>query len=318
MRRAVQWRLFNQIGYHFKEPRVSLNRPFVGTEEDLLYNYDPVENLVAFNGRFLRSDSIAAIYDVIKRFKPVMFYGHPSAIANLAAQMKTLGLPPLDLPVCYVYSEVVSEAMRRIIKGMVSPNLHDHYGNRENTVSASQYDCGNYHINSEFVFMELVASEQEFAGRKCFKVIGTNLFNYAMPTIRYDCGDLAVSIGECTKCNLAHPVIEFVGGREKNFLVARDGLIHCQYDDILLKLGISCALDVQVEQRDLDTIILRYVPAPTFDAEKDKPILIEELRKATGERFAVELEEVAEIRPTEGFKRSKVVSRLGEELLKSK
>ncbi len=318
MRRAVQWRLFNQIGYFFKQPRISLNKPFVREEEDLLYSYDPIENVVALNGRFLRSDAIVAIHQVIQEFKPVMFYGHPSAIANLAAQLQGQGFEPLNLQACYVYSEVLSDAMRSMIKRMISANVHDHYGNRENTISASQFACDNYHINSEFVYMELVESDREFAGRKCYRVVGTNLVNFAMPTIRYDCGDLAYSIENCDRCDLPHPIIEFAGGREKNFLVARDGLLHCQYDDVLLKLGIEVTEDVQIEQVDLDTIILRYVPGPTFDADRDIPVLVEELKKVTGERFKIELDQVSEIKPTEGFKRNKVVSRLGRDLLESK
>lgn len=317
MRRAVQWRLFNQMGYFFKQPRVSLNKPFVREEEDLLYTYDPIDNVVAFNGRFLRSDCIKVIYDIIRKFEPVMFYGHPSAVVNLATQMKIQNLKPLNLQACYVYSEVVSKPMRTMLERMISSRIHDHYGNRENTVSASQLRCGRYHINSEFTYMELVESEHEFSGRKCYRVIGTNLVNLAMPTIRYDCGDLAYRIGRCDRCDLAHPTIEFVGGRQKNFLVARDGLIHCQIDDILLMLGFEATKDIQIEQVDLDTIILRYVPGPTFEAERDRPILVKELAKATGDRFEIRLDEVSEIKPTEGFKQNKIISRLGEDLLES-
>lgn len=312
MRRAVQWRHFNQIGYEFKQRRVSLNVPFVGEEADLLYRYDPIENLVAFNGRFLHEESVEAIGAVIRRFQPRMFYAHPSALAALATAMRKANLLPLNIPLVYVYSEVISAAQLELLRRWIGPNVYDHYGNRENSVSASQLACGRYHINSEFVYNELAPSSEQFAGRPLGRVLGTNLVNYAMPLLRYDCRDLAIEIRPCDRCRNAHSTIEFVGGRDKNFLISRHGLVHCQYDDILHKQGIAMPEDIQVEQIDLDTLVLRMVPGALYERERDEPILVEQLREATKDWFAIRVEYVDRIPPTSGFKKSKVVSRLGE------
>jgi phenylacetate-CoA ligase len=317
-RRAVLWRHFNQIGYRFKQPRVSLNVAFVDGEADLLYKYEPIDNLVMFNGRFLHADTAKFIHAVILKFKPIMFYAHPAALATLAKVMEAEGLPPLAIPVIYVYSEVLSQATLAIIQRQIGPNVFDHFGNRENTVSASQFRCGNYHINSEFVRMELIPSQQQFEGQQLGRVIGTNLINYAMPLIRYDCGDLASEITVCDKCRLAHPTIRFVGGRDKNFLVSRHGLLHCQYDDILHRHGLELSDDIQVEQIDLETVILRLVAGKDYDVARDEPVLVKYLRDATKGWFTIRVEYVDEIPPTSGFKKSKVVSRLGAVYLESK
>lgn len=316
-RRAVLWRHFNQIGYRFKQPRVSLNVPFVAAEADLLYKYDPIDNLVIFNGRFLHASSAKHIHDVIARFKPVMFYAHPVALATLGKAMEEVGLPPLNIPVIYVYSEVVSDATQRIIRRQIGPNVFDHFGNRENSISASQLQCGNYHINSEFVHMELTPSQNRFEGQALGRVLGTNLINNAMPLIRYDCGDLAREIVPCNKCKIAHPTIRFIGGRDKNFLVSRHGLLHCQYDDFLHKHGIEIPDDIQIEQVDIDNLILRIVAGKGYVLERDEPILVGHLREATKGWFNIQVEYVDVIPPTKGFKKSKVVSRLGADFLES-
>jgi phenylacetate-CoA ligase len=316
-RRAVLWRHFNQIGYHFKEPRVSLNVAFVGDEADLLYKYEPIDNLVMLNGRFLHPDTAEAIYDVIRRFRPVMFYAHPVALATLSKAMQARGLPPLNIPTVYVYSEVLSRATLNILQKQIGPNIYDHFGNRENSVSASQLGCGNYHINSEFVAMELVPSGQKFEDQALGCVVGTNLVNYAMPVIRYDCGDLASEIKACDRCKIAHPTIRFVGGRDKNFLVSKHGLLHCQYDDFLHKHGIEMPDDIQIEQVDMETLILRMVAGKDYVKERDEPILVGHLRDATKDWFTIRVEYVDNIPQTPGFKKSKVVSRLGAEFLES-
>ena len=316
-RRAVLWRHFNQIGYHFKEPRVSLNVAFVNEEADLLYKYEPIDNLLMLNGRFLHADTAKAIHDVICRFRPIMFYAHPVALATLSKAMQANGLPPLNIPTVYVYSEVLSQATMKILQTQIGPNVFDHFGNRENSVSASQIRCGNYHINSEFVFMELAASEHKFEGQTLGRVVGTNLINYAMPVIRYDCGDLASEIKLCDRCKIAHPTIRFVGGRDKNFLVSKHGLLHCQYDDFLHRHGIEMPDDIQIEQVDLETVILRMVAGQGYVRERDEPILVEHLRDATKNWFTIRVEYVNDIPQTPGFKKSKVVSRLGAEYLES-
>ncbi len=316
-RRAVLWRHFNQIGYRFKEPRVSLNVAFVDAEADLLYKYDPIDNLVMINGRFLHASTAKAIHDLIKRFKPVMFYAHPVALATLGKAMEEVNLPPLNLPVIYVYSEVLNQATLKIIRRQIGVNIFDHFGNRENTISASQLHCGNYHINSEFVYMELTPSPNQFEGQPLHRVLGTNLINYAMPTIRYDCGDLASEISQCSKCKIAHPTIRFIGGRDKNFLVSKHGLLHCQFDDFLHKHGIEMPDDIQIEQVDIETLILRMVAGHDYVLERDEPILLGHLRDATKGWFNIRVEYVDAIQQTPGFKKSKVVSRLGAENLES-
>lgn|GEM_PF-5774343 len=316
-RRAVLWRHFNQIGYHFKQPRVSLNVAFVDSEADLLYKYEPIDNLVMINGRFLGAATAKAIHDLIKRFNPVMFYAHPVALATLGKSMEEVNLPPLNLPVTYVYSEVLSKATRAIISRQIGPNVYDHFGNRENSISASQFPCKHYHINSEFVYMELTPSPSVFEGQALNRVIGTNLINYAMPVLRYDCADLATEIKPCGNCQINHPTIQFVGGRDKNFLVSRQGLLHCQFDDILHKHGIEMPDDIQVEQIDIDTLVLRMVVGSDFVLERDEPILVGHLKDATKGLFDIRVEYVDHIPQTQGFKKSKVVSRLGAEYLES-
>ncbi len=315
VRRAAQWRHFHHMGYDYRQPRVSLNVPFVGEEADLLYIYDPIENVVMFNGRFLDVETVDAIAEVCARFEPRMFYGHPSAMITLAKQLEKRKLPPLRVPMVYTYSEVITDAMRAAIREYIGQETFDYYGNRENSISAAQYRCGNYHINAEFVYLELEKSTEQFEGQTLSHVVGTNLHNYAMPLLRYDCSDLAIDLKPCDRCRLPQPVIRFVGGREKNFLVSRRGLIHCQFDDILWKQSVNMPDDLQVEQIDLENVILRIVPSQNYDRNRDEQPLIDYLKDSTKNLFQVKVEYVDDIPPTAGFKRPKVLSRLGQNII---
>lgn len=317
MRQAITWRHYNQIGYRFKQRRVSLNMTFTGKDADLLYTYEPLENLLAINGSFLLRDTVEDIHELISRFQPVMFFGHPSAISTLGSLIKMKDLKRLNTPIVLVYSEVVTEGCLRTIQNYIGNAVYDYFANRENTVSASQFPCGNYHVNSEFVYLELAESSEEFIDGKLYKVLGTNLMNYAMPLLRYDGDDLAYSMSTCQNCNIQHPVLRFVGGRTKNFLVSKHGLLQCKFDDFLLESGLELLRDFQIEQIDLDNLVLRLVPSDGYDLQRDEEIVVAILKRETRGWFNITAEYVTTIPPTPGFKKAKVISSLGKEKLET-
>ena len=310
MRQAVVWRHFNSFGYQFKQPRVSLNVIFKDDNTDLLYYYDPLENNLVLNGAFLSEEAIGEIHQLITRFRPILFYGHTSGIATLATLMKRQGLKPLGIQNVLAYSEVLAENEHRLISRFIGSNIYDYFANRENTISAPQFSCGSYHVNSEFTYLELADCPERFHGEKLYSVLGTNLWNYAMPLLRYDSGDLARSMSPCPACEIKHPTVKFIGGRWKNFLVSKQGLLHCLFDDNLHESGIELLEDYQIEQQDLENIIVRLVPSAKFNKDSDERVILDLLKSSTNNWFKINLEYRTAIPPTDGFKKAKVVSRL--------
>jgi phenylacetate-CoA ligase len=192
--------------------------------------------------------------------------------------------------------------------------VFDHFGNRENTISASQLRCGNYHINSEFVYMELVANQDKSVEGSYARVVGTSLLNYAMPLIRYDSDDLAIGITGCNnpECTNEHPTIRFIGGREKDFIVTREGLLYCLFDDEIVYEGLDFLEEYQIVQEDLDNLTLKVVTAPNFRKDRDEPRLMDLFRRTTRDQFQLALDYVDSIPRTKGWKKSRVISKLAQ------
>ena len=74
------------------------------------------------------------------------------------------------------------------------------------------------HNYDDYGYLEVENYENGF-----YKIIGTNLNNYAMPLIRYDTGDLAKVSNASCECGRSFPLIKKVVGRKDTPLIAPSG-----------------------------------------------------------------------------------------------
>lgn len=104
----------------------------------------------------------------------------------------------------------------------------------------------------------------------------TSLYNYAMPLIRYEIGDLAEAGSTRARCRRGLPSLRRILGRYRNLFRFRDGTTVWPRP---LELGKFIALkQFQVVQKDYDHIEIRYVPAPS-DQSVDLPALTQRVRR---------------------------------------
>jgi len=78
-------------------------------------------------------------------------------------------------------------------------------------------------MNVDSVIVEFVKDEETVAVGEDGDIVITNLFNYAMPFIRYKLGDVAsLSCEECS-CGRTLPLMHELSGRNNDFIVLPDG-----------------------------------------------------------------------------------------------
>src|SRR5262244_3296802 len=101
------------------------------------------------------------------------------------------------------------------------------------------------------------------------RVVVTPLYNYAMPLIRNEVGDMAETGTASPACGRGLPTLRRIVGRYRNMFRYRDGSASWPAT-AKLKLADFIALrQFQVVQTDLDTIEIRYVPE---QESGDRPI----------------------------------------------
>ena len=62
------------------------------------------------------------------------------------------------------------------------------------------------------------------------EIIATDLWNYGMPFIRYQMGDVGVKSGRLCSCGRGLPLLQEVTGRISDFFIdSKGGLVHGEY-----------------------------------------------------------------------------------------
>ena len=99
------------------------------------------------------------------------------------------------------------------------------------------------------------------------RVVVTPFYNYAMPLIRYELGDLAELGSKHAQCGRGLPSLRRILGRYRNVFRFRDGKIASPSAVLLSAQGTFATPQSQIVQLDLDRIEIRWVSDGT-----DRPV----------------------------------------------
>ena len=131
----------------------------------------------------------------------------------------------LGIEFVILFGETIPDGARDFIYERLGARVAGLYSCQEiGTIACECEAVPHYHVAAENAFVEIVDENgREVAPGELGRVVVTGFYNYAMPFIRYDLGDLA-SAGEATcRCGRALPVITRIIGRTRNAFVFRDG-----------------------------------------------------------------------------------------------
>ncbi|GIM51486.1 capsular polysaccharide biosynthesis protein [Capnocytophaga cynodegmi] len=182
------------------------------------------------------------------------------------------------------------------------------YSNQEMGMFAQQPVTGeDYFLTNEasyhFEFLKIDSDEEANEGELA-RIVVTDLFNKAVPLIRYDTGDLCTFE---TKNGRKH--IKTIHGRKLDVLKNRNGDIFSPYVIILLLWNFEGIIQFQLIQEDLDTIRLRLV-----HSFENKAIVFQQIEKELKQRFGehttIKIEEVNEIPIEKTGKRRYIISNI--------
>lgn len=123
-------------------------------------------------------------------------------------------------------SETLPEGARSVLKNAFGCPVISRYSNMENGFLAQQCgdESGEYHLNTSGFYIELLHPDMDepVVEGETGRVVVTDLFNFAMPIIRYDTGDLAVYSSKSV-CGKPGPVFSSVEGRRVDFIYNTSG-----------------------------------------------------------------------------------------------
>lgn len=245
----------------------------------------------------------------IRRFRPRLIYGYPSALALLARHAArrgaVRGFERLELAV--LTGEQVAPDQAALVRQAFGCRVASEYGSRE--VGLIAHDCpqGRMHLISPHVHVEVVADGRPAPPGRCGEIVCTTLNTRAQPLIRYRLGDAGALLTEPCPCGLPLPLIRLEGGKITGFIALPGGrLCHGAVTSHLLRdqAGI---VEFKTHQRRLEEFEVLLVVDEHFD-QATIGRLRRRYRELFGPRVRVHCRLVARIPPDPSGKRRYVVS----------
>ena len=226
---AFMHRLWARVGYTSRCRKatfrgVRLNRRKTGE----FWQLNPIYNECQFSPFHLNSETLHAYIEQLSRYRPAFIHGYPSAISVLARQCKHAGvsLRPLGIKGVLLGSESVFPDQREEIEELTGARVLSWYGHSERIVLGGECEHSTaYHQFPDYGVLEIVDDKgNEVAVGETGEIVGTGLWNNAMPLIRYRTGDRARKLEPRCECGRSFPRFDQVEGRWKQeYVVGQSG-----------------------------------------------------------------------------------------------
>jgi len=192
----------------------------------------------------------------------------PSTILAIIKKMEENDVS-LSFKIVATTGEVLTPTMRKKIQDTFHCDVYDQYSTVE--LGNIAWECPThiaYHINNDSVVLELRNPRQ--IGRSAIEgeAVGTCLYRYATPLIRYLTGDVVrIREDECS-CGRGLPLLEEVEGRLVDCIVAKDGVLISPYVLTTALQKIEGIQQFKIIQHPDYTVEVQAIPAENLDLEK--------------------------------------------------
>ncbi len=238
----------------------------------------------------------AAAIQKLAEFGPDILVSYSSMLLELSRAIEA-GIATASFRPRYIVSfgEKLSPSARRYIEKIIGSEVYDRYGTEEFGVVG--IECARhegFHINVESLLIEIVNEKglpvpSGHSGR----IIGTALYNYNMPFIRYETGDRGLFIPNECECGLQSPRL-LIDGRYSAFLMFGSTRVqHLEFDGALDGY-MNRIIQYQVAKKSEDALTLRVVPGSAYSPQTSEKIHAS-LRSLLGNGIRLDIELVESI-----------------------
>jgi phenylacetate-CoA ligase len=271
-----------------------------------LFSKNWIKNIVPQSVFKLKEADIAIFLDKIKQDShPKSFLGYSSAFDKICKYLDEKNADPINCNIQSVItmSERLREDTRDSIYKYFGVKAVSRYSNNENGVLAQEdIDMtSGFRINSASYYIEILSLKEDILvdNNERGRIVVTDLYNYAMPLIRYDTGDVGVMDVDCR----GNRYLKSIEGRVLDLIYDTKGNIvpsHISYK--ICKYGDYKQFQlVQYGEKD-------YLIKLNTDKKVDEDCVITEYKGYFGSDANISIEYVDEIPLLSSGKRREVTN----------
>ena len=219
-----------RFGWYGIDFNTSYQARFYGIPLDYIGNIkERIKDFLSHRFRFSVFDlSDEVLEKMLKTFQREKFdyiNGYTSSIVLFAKylQKKNIVLTAIcpTLKMCMVTSEMLFEDDKILLEKQFGIRIINEYGASELDLIAFQNTDGEWQVNAETLFVEILdENNQAVPNGISGRIVITSLFNKAHPFIRYDIGDIGI-LDE--KSTLQKPILKKLIGRTNDIAILPSG-----------------------------------------------------------------------------------------------
>jgi phenylacetate-CoA ligase len=261
-----------------------------------MWKFNPLSKELEFNVFGLNTETLKKQVAKLQSFHPRLIEGCPSTISLVAKFIKDWRIP---FSVNAVQTSSESLATRReMIEEGFHCKVYDRYGHSEYAVSASECPDGCYHV-TEGGIMEFIKDGEAISNGELGEIVGTGLYNYSMPLIRYRTVDMARPSDERCTCGRGLSTIHSIEGRVSDSILTFDERIitgpsfEGYWKNVISPLTPHLAY-VHIVQYSKTEITVRIVKMPGY-LEKEGVAIVRGLGNLLGSEVEVTFEELSAV-----------------------
>lgn len=311
---AAKWRATRWWGVDIGDPEIVVwGSPIeLGSQDRVRALRDTLlrtELLPAFEMSESKLDGFVAD---IRRRRPKMLFGYPSALSHIARHAEALGqrLDDLGIRVAFVTSERLYDEQRATIGRVFGCPVANGYGGRDAGFIAHECPEGGMHLTAEDLVVEIVDRDGHvLPAGQAGEVVVTHLATRDFPFIRYRTGDVAtIGTAPCA-CGRGLPVLQEIQGRTTDFVVAADGTVLHGLALVYILRDLPGVQQFKIVQESLQRTRILLVAGSAFTPQHHAQV-VQQVRARLGPAVQVDIEPVSEIKPEASGKYRYIVSRV--------
>ena len=284
---AITWAsIMHRFGWYSVDFNKSYQARFYGIPLDFVgYKKERLKDFLSKRYRFPIFDLSDKVLDgVLNHFKTKKFdyiNGYTSSIVLFGKYLQARNIILTDvcptLKVCMVTSEMLFEEDKILLEKHLGVPVVNEYGASELDLIAFQNPEGEWQVNSESLFVEILGeNNQPVANGIEGKIVITSLYNKAHPFIRYEIGDVGI-LDE--KSTAKKPILKKLIGRTSDVALLPSGKkspgLTFYYVTKSIIEDDGNVKEFIVRQTKLDSFEIDYVSSVALTSEQ-----IQEIEKA--------------------------------------
>lgn len=274
---ALTWTsIFMRFGWYKIDFNHSLQARFYGIPMDFVgYQKERLKDFLTHRFRFPVFDLSDTILEkFLQKFQKKKFdyiNGYTSSIVLFAKYLENKNIILKEicptLKACFVTSEMLFESDKKLLEKQFGIPIINEYGASELDLIAFENPNGEWQINAETLFVEILDENNNILpyGEEG-RIVITSLFNKAHPFIRYDIGDIGILDKKSTP---QKPILKKLIGRTNDVAILPNGKkspgLTFYYVTKSIVEDDGNVKEFIIKQTQLDTFEIEYVSEKELD-----------------------------------------------------